>query len=161
LHNCAVQHIDVRETGLLAGSSERTLRVTPAIRKGHPELHIEPHTRYLVRLDTGLSLEEKFAAMTLELGHLFCGHLGIDAEAWWSDRKSLELERIDVEAASVAHLVCRRLGLEKAGGQFLSDCLATDRVLPSISLNAIFQAVAYIESMERSFWTKPRKRGRY
>jgi hypothetical protein len=161
LHNCVIQHIAVRETGASNSSAERTVRVTPTIRKGHPELSIEPHTRYLVWLEAGLSLEEKFAALVLELGHLFCGHLGIDGDAWWPDRKGLDLERIDIEAASAAHLVCRRLGLAKTGSRFLAECQEKDRALPLISLNAVFQAVAHIEAMGRTFWTKPRKQGRY
>jgi hypothetical protein len=161
VHNCAVQHIAVRETGASNGSTERTVRVTPAVRKRHPELSLGPHTRYLVQLEAGVSLEEKFAALVLELGHLFCGHLGIDGAAWWPNRKDLDLERIDIEAASAAHLVCRRLGLAKTGSRFLAECLENDRALPPISLNAVFQAVAHIEAMGRSYWTKPRKQSRY
>ena len=161
LHNCTIQRIAVRETGASDISAERTVRVTPAVRKRHPELGLEPHTRYLVRLEAGLSVEEKFAAMVLELGHLFCGHFGIDGDAWWSDRKDLDLERIDLEAASAAYLICRRMGLARTGSRFLSDYRETDRPLPLISLNAVFQAVVHIEAMHRAVWTKPRRQGRY
>lgn len=161
LHNCGVQHIAVREAAASSISTERTVRVTPAIRKKHPELGLEPNTRYLVLMETGLSLEEKYAALALELGHLFCGHLGIDGDAWWADRKNLNLERIDIEAASTAHLVCRRRGLAQAGSRFLAACREADRELPSFSLNAVFQAVAYIEAMGKAHWAKPRKHGRY
>lgn len=161
LHNCGVQHIAVREAAASGIPAERTVRVTPAIRKRHPELGLEPNTRYLVLIEAGLSLEEKYAAVALELGHLFCGHLGIDGDAWWPDRKDLDLERIDIEAASAAHLVCRRRGLARAGGRFLAACREADRELPPFSLNAVFQAVAHIEAMGKTVWSKPRKHGRY
>ena len=161
LHNCGVQHIAVREAAASGIPAERTVRVTPAIRKRHPELGLEPNTRYLVLIEAGLSLEEKYAALALELGHLFCGHLGIDGDAWWPDRKDLDLERIDIEAASAAHLVCRRRGLAQAGSRFLAACREADRELPSFSLSAVFQAVTHIEAMGKTTWSKPRKHGRY
>ena len=161
LHNCGIQHIAVREAAASSIPAEGTVRVTPAIRKKHPELSLEPNTRYLVLIETGLSLEEKYAALVLELGHLFCGHLGIDGDAWWADRKNLNLERIDIEAASAAHLVCRRRGLAQAGSRFLAACREADRELPSFSLSAVFQAVTHIEAMGKTTWSKPRKHGRY
>jgi hypothetical protein len=161
LHNCGIQHIAVREAAASSIAAERTVRVTPALRKKHPELGLEPSTRYLVLVETGLSLEEKYAALVLELGHLFCGHLGIDGDAWWADRKNLDLERIDLESASAAHLVCRRRGLVQVGSRFMAACREGDRELPSFSLNAVFQAVTHIEAMGKAVWSKPRKHGRY
>jgi hypothetical protein len=160
LHNCGIQHIAVREAAASGIPAERTVRVTPAIRKKNVELGLGPNTRYLILIEAGLSLEEKFAALVLELGHLFCGHLGIDGDAWWADRKDLDLERIDIEAASTAHLVCRRRGLARAGSRFLAACREADRELPSFSLNAVFQAVAHIEAMGKTTWSKPRRHGR-
>jgi hypothetical protein len=160
LYHCGVQHIAVRETATAALAAERTVRATPAIRKKHAELGLEPNTRYLVLLEPGLSLEEKYAALALELGHLFCGHLGIDGEAWWPDRKDLDLERIDIEAASAACLVCRRRGLARTGGRFLAECREKDRDLPPFSLNAVFQAVAHIEAMGKAAGGRPRKHRR-
>ncbi len=161
LHNCVIQHITVREAAASNASAERTVRVTPTTRKKHPELRLEPNTRYLIQVEAGLSMEEKYAALALELGHIFCGHLGIDSDAWWVDRKDLEFECIDIEAASVAHLVCGRRGLTHAGGRFLAECREKDRELPFFSLNAVFQAATHIEAMAKTPRSRPRKHGRY
>ncbi|MGE5257012.1 MAG: hypothetical protein ACM3KE_10090 [Hyphomicrobiales bacterium] len=161
LHNCAVQHITVREAPASNASAERTVQVTPATRKKHPELRLEPNTRYLVLIEAGLTVEEKYAGLVLELGHIFCGHLGIDSDAWWVDRKDLELECIDMEAASVAHLICGRRRLARAGGRFLAECREKDRELPFFSLNSVFQAATHIEAMGKAEWSRPRKHGRY
>jgi len=161
LHNCVIQHIAVREAAASNASAEHTVRLTSTTRKKHPELHLEPNTHYLIRVEAGLSLQEKYAALVLELAHIFCGHLGIDSDAWWVDRKDLELECIDIEAASVAHLICGRRGLTHAGGRFLAECREKDRELPFFSLNAVFQAATYIEAMGRTPWNRPRKHGRY
>ena len=160
LHNCGSQHIAVRESAGLGAASERALRLNSALRKKHAGLDLEPNTRYLVLLEVGLSLEAKYAALTLELGRIFCGHLGIDGDAWWLDRKDLDFDRIELEAAALTQLVCRRRGL--AGpGSLLAECLQGDRELPPISLNAVFQAASHIEAMGRRPWKKPRKQGRH
>lgn len=156
LNSCGAQHIAVRDAAGLGPAAERALRLTPALRRKHAELDLGPSTRYLVLLDSGLSLEAKYAALVLELGRIFCGHLGIDSDAWWLDRQDLDLDRIEMEAAAVAHLVCRRRGLASPGG-LLAECLAMDRELPLFSLNAVFQASSHIETMSRRPLTAPRK----
>jgi hypothetical protein len=124
-------------------------------------LNLESNTRYLVLLDSGLSMEDRYRALILELGRIFCGHLGIDSDAWWIERKELDFDRIEIEAAAVAHLVCRRKGLAAVRGGPLAGCRESDRELPPFSLNAVFQAASHIEIMGRGAWKKPRKLGRY
>jgi hypothetical protein len=150
----------VREVPPLNAAAERVVRITASVRKKYAGLELEASTRYLVLVDAGLSLEEKYAALVPELGRIFCGHLGIDSDAWWVDRKDLDLNRIDLEADAVAFIVCRRRGLAQVPHQRFSDCRGEDRELPPISLNAVFQAVSYIEDMGKALWRKPRKQGR-
>ena len=160
LHNCGIQRIAVRDAEALDPSVERTIRLTPALRKKHADLGLEPNARYLVLLDAGLGVDAKFATLSLELGRIFCGHLGIDSDAWWPDRKDLDFERIEMEAAAVAHLVCRRSGLSLTPVNMLTACVEKDQALPPFSLNAVFQAAHHIEAMSRRAWKKPRRLGR-
>jgi hypothetical protein len=95
-----------------------------------------------------------------ELAHIFCGHLGIDGDAWWSERKDLDLERIAIEADAVAYLVCRRRGLSATAERFLAECRRQDRHMPVFSLNAVFQAAHHIERMGKTPWRRLRKQGR-
>jgi hypothetical protein len=161
LHNCGIQHIAVREVPPLNPAAERVVRITASVRKKYADLELEATTRYLVLVDAGLSLEEKYATLVLGLGRIFCGHLGIDSDAWWVDRKDLDLDRIDLEADAAAFIVYRRRGLTQVSQQRLSDGRDQDRELPPISLNAVFQAASYIEGMGKTLWRKPRKQGRY
>lgn len=148
LHNCRLEHIAVREIADGDRIAERALRVTPAVRKKYADLSLAAGLRYAILLESGLTLEKTYAALVAELGHLFCGHLGTDSGAWWPDRKELDVERVDIEAASVAYLTCRRLRLFDAARHFLSQQFRiTDREVPPVSLNAVFQAVGYIERM--------------
>lgn len=160
-HNCGLQRIAVREAAALGPSAERAIRLTPALRKRHAELDLDPNARYLVLLDAGGSGETRYAALTLELGRIFCGHLVIDSDAWWPERRDLEFDRIEIEAAAVAHLICRRRGLAAGPGGFLTECLEKDMELPLFSLNAVFQAVSHIEAMGRGIWKKSRRPSRH
>jgi len=160
LHNCGIQRIAVRDAEGLDPSVERAIRLTPALRKKYANLELEPNARYLVLLDAGLSPDSKLARLSLELARIFCGHLGIDSDAWWPDRKDLDFEQIEIEAAAVAHLVCRRNGLSLAPANILAACIEKDQALPPFSLNAVFLAAHHIESMSRRAWKKHRKQGR-
>jgi hypothetical protein len=161
LHNCGIQHIAVRDTLKLASAGDAVIRLTSALRKKYVELGLEPNSRYLVRLPSGLTPEEKYSALVLELGRIFCGHLGIDGDAWWPDRKDLNFDRTEMEAAAVAYLVCRRRGLAAAPGGVLNECIQNGKELPLVSLNVVFQAANHIETMGRRAWKKARKQGRY
>jgi hypothetical protein len=158
-HNCRVQNISLREIEPTQTVPERALRVSPAVKKAYAGL--EHAARYLVLVEAALGPEERYAAVVRELAHIFCGHLGIDSDAWWAERDDLDLERVEVEAASVAYLVCRRRGLLRAAQGLASGYAAADRRLPVLSLNAVVQAATHIEAMSRSAWTRPLRRGRY
>jgi hypothetical protein len=95
-----------------------------------------------------------------ELAHIFCGHLGSDRDAWWAERDDLDLERVEMEAASVAYLVSRRRGLHPVAGRFMAGIAARDRRLQAISLAAVLQATTHIEAMSRSASSRPPRRGR-
>lgn len=158
-HNCRIQNIALREHGAPHPAPERAMRVTPAVKKAFPGL--ERAARYLVLVDPELGPEERYAAVVQELAHVFCGHLGIDSDAWWAERNDLDLERVEVEAASVAYLVCRRRGLHRAASRVTAGYAEDDRRLPALSLNAVLQAATHIEAMGRSAWARPLRRGRY
>ena len=68
----------------------------------------------MVLLDKAATLSDKYAALAIELGHIFCGHLGIDGNAWWPERQGLNIIQEEIEANSVAYLTCQNKGLEAA-----------------------------------------------
>jgi hypothetical protein len=113
--------------------------------------------KYLILIYKEHRLEDKYAAMIHELGQIFCGHRGIDRNAWWPDRRKTDPAAAKLEAASIAVLVCRRIGLYHCADRYLADYPRQDQMLPLPGLNAILQATNYIEAMGRSHWQKPRK----
>ncbi len=160
-HNCELHGIAVHEAVEDGRRNDTALRMTPAIRKKYAHLKLVKEAGYLIMLDPADTTETKFAKLTLELGHIFCGHLGIDRNAWWSERHHLSATQEELEAESVAFLICQRKGLASAAKTFLRQYQLTDQQLPVFSLNAILQAVNYIETMGRSRWREAKKRGRY
>lgn len=63
--------------------------------------------------------EEQYAVFAHEMAHLFCGHLGSTETDWWPSRPSLSHAQCEIEAESVAYLVCRRAGLHSLSERYL------------------------------------------
>lgn len=161
IHNCLIQGIIVRELVLEDPSADTAVRMTPSVRKKYKDLNLKKDASYLIILNKAHRLEEKYSNLALELGHIFCGHLGIDKNAWWSERHSLTPTQEEIEAESVAFLICQRKGLIAGAEKYLCGYLTEDQEIPIFSLNALLQAVNYIEEMGKSRWDKPKKRSRY
>ena len=155
--NCTLHGIAVCETALSHDDECTTDRITPALRKQYKDLNIPQDTNYLIHLNMTLSIKEKYSSLVHELGHIFCGHLGIDRYAWWPEREDLNIGTEDIESACVAYLVCRREGLRACSEKYLSDYVGANRELPAFSLNAVLQAVSYVEEMGKYRWKALRK----
>ena len=158
--NCRHHGIAVCENTLNKGAKDVTDRITPALRKQYENLNIEKDTNYLIHLNKSQSLEEKYSSLAHELGHIFCGHLGIDRYAWWPERENLNISSEEIEAESVAYLVSRRIGLQSCSEKYLSNYTGSNQEMPIFSLNAVLQAVSYVEDMGKHRWKEPRKRRR-
>ncbi len=161
LHNCALQAIAVHETHIYEAGGESAGRITPALRKRHQDLQLEKDNRYLILLDKTQRVEDKYAILVRELGHIFCGHLGIDRHAWWPERKDVNMDGEELEAGCVACLVCRRIELPENLVKYLPENFQADSPTPDFSLHAVLQAATYVEEMGKQCWRKPKKRGRY
>ena len=158
--NCSLQGIAVCETTLSHDVKGTTDRLTPALRKQYKDLNIQKDTSYLIHLNKAHNLEEKYACLSHELGHIFCGHLGIDRYAWWPEREDLNISGEEIEAGCVAYLVCRRKGLRACSEKYLSNHIGANQEIPAFSFNTVLQAVNYVEEMGKHRWKEPRKRRR-
>jgi hypothetical protein len=159
-YNCASHGIAVYETTAQRAATDTTSRITPALRKQFKNLDLKKDTSYLILIDRSQSLEDKYSSLVHELGHIFCGHLGIDRHAWWPERENANLTGEEIEADAAAYLVCRRSGLEARSAGFLARYIEKDQQLPIFSLNAVLQAATHTEEMGKFRWKEPRKRRR-
>ena len=157
LGNAATHGIAVYETGLENDEIDSVNRITPALRKKYKTLNLPKDTSYLVFIDNTLSPQRKYASLVHELGHIFCSHLGIDRHAWWPERQDLNIRGEEIEAASVAYLVCRRNGLRADAEDYLLRLSGPHQEIPSFSMNAVIQAAGYIEDMGKHRWKAPKK----
>jgi hypothetical protein len=111
---------------------------------------------------------EQYAAFAHEMAHLFCGHLGSTETDWWPSRPNLSRAQCEIEAESVAYLVCRRAGLHSLSERYLHNHVLTAParadpshtssqpndagldLLPPIGIETVLKAVTYIENMGTS-----------
>jgi hypothetical protein len=82
-----------------------------------------------------------------ELGHIFLGHVGADADGWWPYRVNLPYAVTELEAEAVAHIVCRRAGVVTHGAEYLSSFAEDGGDLDCVSLDLVSRAASRIESM--------------
>ncbi len=125
-------------------------RRTPA-----PE-YVQVPLRYELFLNAKHSSEAKYATLTHELAHLYCGHLGTPSQSWWPDRRGLSELVEEFEAESVCYLLCRRLGIDNPSARYLSLYVAKHSEIPPLSLECVMKAAGTIEQMGRR-WLRPRK----
>ena len=158
--NCSVHGIAVFEICADHAAADPVSRITPGLRKQYQHLTLQRDTSYLILIDESQPLEDKYSSLAHGLGHIFCGHLGIDRHAWWPEREDLNINSEDIEADAAAYLVCERLGLQASSAKHLANHIQKNSELAIFSLNAVLQAVGYIEEMGKSRWSAPRKRRR-
>lgn len=161
IHNCAVHGIAVRELALQNGDTAGASPLTYNVLKQFRHLNLDSRMKYLVLLEDAQTLEKKYASLAHELGHIFCGHLGIDDKAWWQDRRGAVQGLAEIEAETVAFLVCTRKGLFASAEKYLAAYSREDCTVPVFSLNAVLNAIHYIEEMGKSRWKMPKKKSRY
>jgi hypothetical protein len=163
VYNCSLHGIAVREAGEDRPRQGGAVRLTYETRRQYKRLELAVNDNYLILLNNKSKMDEKYAALTHALGHIFCGHLGIDSKAWWRERQGLDERLASIEAASVAFLVCRRRGPPSAGEGFLDGYARPNsyREVPVVGLSAILAAAQYIEEMGSRRWERPRRKSRY
>ena len=159
--NSALHGIEAREIPPDDRQTDSVMPLTGSIRETYRTLGISPMASYLILVDQTKSAENRYASLVHDLGRIFCGHLGIDSRAWWSDRRGLSTVSEAMEVESVTYLVGGRKGLKEVVKTRLPACGASNRELPRFSWNAILQVVGYIEEMGKSAWKYPKKKSRY
>ena len=115
--------------------------------------------RYELMLNADHSPEARYATLAHELAHLYCGHLGTPNERWWPDRRNVPRDVRELEAESVAYLICRRHGIDNPSEEYLSAYTRDHVEMPPLSLDCVMKAAGLIEQMARERLT-PRKEKR-
>ena len=95
-------------------------------------------------------LPTRFATLTHELGHIYCGHLGADPGGRWPDRREKVRSNAqrEMEAEAVCWLVCCRNGVKARSKEYLNS-LIRDSDLGTVSMFSIYTAANRVESRSR------------
>jgi antirestriction protein ArdC len=82
-----------------------------------------------------------------ELGHLFLGHLGLDKALSVPDRASTKNKSDELEAESVAYLVCSRHGVENKSESYLSNYVNKNHTVDQLDIYQIMRAAGQVETL--------------
>ena len=101
-------------------------------------------SEWLIRLNAKHSNAVKFATLTHELGHIFCGHCGASPTGSWASRTDLPREVVELEAEAVSYLVCTRRGIKSDAADYLNRHIKS-APMDKVSMHAIYTAANRVE----------------
>lgn len=109
---------------------------------------------YLIEINKDFEDQRlKYSFLAHELAHIYCGHLGADdknekKKQRWIGRKHLTRNQREIEAETVAYLVCSRCGLETKALEYVAGYLKDpEKDLAAISIKTILDVARTIEQM--------------
>lgn len=111
-----------------------------------PEVEKEP-TIYGMQINRNHPPPTQFASLAHELGHLFLGHLGADKKLKAHKRDGLSHEQEELEAESVAYIVCRRNGVQPKSETYLSSFVQADTTTDDLEIYRIMNAANQVETL--------------
>ena len=161
VNNCKLHGIWVQEMSNSRIEAGAAVSLTYENRNRLKDLNPKSWAKYLIPIDRQNAVKERYAAIALGLGHIFCGHLGIDDDAWWPDRRDVDSIQAAIEAQTAAYLVCLRKNLKHTAERFLPLFPQINSEMPPFGLNAVFSATHYIEEMGKAIWKTPKRKSRY
>jgi len=88
----------------------------------------------------------QFSTLSHELAHLYLGHLGGNKKLKIPNRNTLSHNIKEIEAESVAFLVCQRSGVITESEKYLSQ-FTDGKELPAIRVHQIMKATGQIEQL--------------
>ena len=107
----------------------------------------DKESRYRLQTNRNHSAAVQFTTIAHELGHLYLGHLGPDSRLKIPERPRPDLALREVEAESVAYIVCKRNGVEPKSQTYLSGVINRRATFEEISVYQIMRAAGRIEAL--------------
>lgn len=102
---------------------------------------------YRMSLNRNHSAPVQFVTITHELAHLYLGHLGCDKKLNIPERPRPEHSQRELEAESVAYLVCARNGVESKSQAYLAEYVKNNTTIAALDLYQVMRATGQIESL--------------
>ena len=104
-------------------------------------------TVYRIHMNRNHAPAVQFATLAHELGHLFLGHLGPDGNLKVPVRPPVAHTQRELEAESVAYLVCARNGVQSKSETYLSNYVKEHTTVGEIDLYQVMRAAGQVEAL--------------
>lgn len=108
-------------------------------------------TQYRMHINRNHPPAVQFATLAHELGHLFLGHLGKDKALNIPERpqqlKMKDDAQRELEAESVAYLVCARNGVTSRSETYLANYVKQNTTVGEIDLYLVMRAAGQVETL--------------
>jgi len=106
---------------------------------------------YLMRINRNHAPVVQFVTLAHELGHLFLGHLGKDRALKIPDRTGVPHTQREIEAESVAYIVCHRQNITPKSQTYLSryveEGAGADDDLSGMDFYQVMRAAGQVETL--------------
>ena len=89
----------------------------------------------------------RFATLAHELAHLFLGHLGLDQAFGVQDRRQVSHQQEELEAESVAFIVCKRNGVVSKSEAYLANFVTKNTTIDCVDIYQVMRAAGLIETI--------------
>ena len=104
-------------------------------------------TRYRKHINCNHVPHVQFVTLAHELGHLFLGHLGMDRKLGIPERSGLTHAQQELEAESVAYLVCKRNGVTSKSETYLANYVEKNITVDHIDFYRVMRAAGQVEDI--------------
>jgi len=112
-------------------------------------------TQYRIHINRNHKPAVKFTTLAHELGHLCLGHLGPDKKLKLPERPALNHSQQELEAESVAYLVCERYGVKSKSQTYLSNFVDANTTTDQIDVYQVMRAAGQVEALLDIRFQKP------
>lgn len=107
----------------------------------------EEITQYRMNVNRNHSPSVQFATITHELGHMFLGHLGADKKLKIPKRPKIGHTQKELEAESVAYIVCKRNGIKTKSETYLTNYVNQNTEIDDIDVYQVMRASGQVEAL--------------